>query len=186
MNCRIEKSRLNGRIVCPANKSYTHRAIFLAALSDGKSIVKKILRSNDTIATINACRGFGVEVEEVENNVTIKNTINETVQNSMINAENSGTTIRIAIAIAALSGGNTILTGDDSLKKRPMKPILDALETMGVKIESNDGKPPIHINGKIKGNEITINGNISSQFISALLIIGPRLSEGLIINVDGH
>ena len=186
MNCRIEKSRLNGRIVCPANKSYTHRAIFLAALSDGKSIVKKILRSNDTIATINACRGFGVEVEEVENNVTIKNTINETVQNSMINAENSGTTIRIAIAIAALSGGNTILTGDDSLKKRPMKPILDALETMGVKIESNDGKPPIHINGKIKGNEITINGNISSQFISALLIIGPRLSEGLIINVEGN
>ena len=74
MNCRIQKSRLNGRLVCPANKSYTHRAIFLAALSDGKSIVKKILRSNDTIATINACRGFGIEVEEVEDNVTIKNT----------------------------------------------------------------------------------------------------------------
>ena len=103
MNCNIEKSRLNGRIVCPANKSYTHRAIFLAALSDGKSIVKKILRSNDTIATINACRGFGVEVSEVENNVTIKNTINETVQSSIINAENSGTTIRIAIAIAAIA-----------------------------------------------------------------------------------
>ena len=186
MNCKIEKSRLSGRIVCPANKSYTHRAIFLAALSDGKSIVKKILRSNDTIATINACRGFGVEVEEVENNVTIKNTINETVQNSMINAENSGTTIRIAIAIAALSGGNTILTGDESLKKRPMKPILDALETMGVETESDEGKPPIHINGKIKGNEITIKGDISSQFISALLIIGPRLSEGLIINVEGN
>ena len=62
MNCKIEKSKLSGRIVCPANKSYTHRAIFLAALSDGKSIVKKILRSNDTIATISACRGFGVEV----------------------------------------------------------------------------------------------------------------------------
>ncbi len=57
MNCKIQKSKLKGHIVCPANKSYTHRAIFLAALSDGKSIVKKILRSNDTIATINACRG---------------------------------------------------------------------------------------------------------------------------------
>ena len=84
MNCKIEKSKLNGKIICPANKSYTHRAIFLAALSDGKSIVKKILRSNDTIATINACRGFGVEVDELENNVTIKNTINQTVQNSII------------------------------------------------------------------------------------------------------
>ena len=185
MNCKIDKSKLNGRIICPANKSYTHRAIFLAALSDGKSIVKKILRSNDTIATINACRGFGVEVEEIENNVTIKNTINETVQNSMINAENSGTTIRIAIAIAALSGGNTTLTGDESLRKRPMKPILDALETMGVNTESDDGKPPIHIDGQIEGKEISINGDISSQFISALLIIAPRLPDGLVINVKG-
>ena len=185
MNCKIGKSTLTGKISCPSNKSYTHRAIFLAALSDGKSIVKKILRSNDTIATINACRGFGVEVEELENNVTIKNTIDQTVQNSMINAENSGTTIRIAIAIAALSGGNTTLTGDESLRKRPMQPILDALQTMGVKTESDDGKPPIHMNGKIQGKEIIINGDISSQFISALLIIAPRLPEGLIINVDG-
>ena len=185
MNCKIQKSKLNGKITCPSNKSYTHRAIFLAALSDGKSIVKKILHSNDTIATISACRGFGVEVEEVENNVTIKNKIDETVQSSIINAENSGTTIRIAIAIAALSGGNTTLTGDDSLKKRPMQPILDALETMGVKTESDEGRPPIHINGKIQGKEISINGDISSQFISALLIIAPRLPEGLIINVEG-
>ena len=185
MNCKIQRSKLNGKITCPSNKSYTHRAIFLAALSDGKSIVKKILHSNDTIATISACRGFGVEVEEVENNVTIKNKIDETVQSSIINAENSGTTIRIAIAIAALSGGNTTLTGDDSLKKRPMQPILDALETMGVKTESDEGRPPIHINGKIQGKEISINGDISSQFISALLIIAPRLPEGLVINVEG-
>jgi len=186
MNCKIQKSKLSGKITCPANKSYTHRAIFLAALSDGKSIVKKILRSNDTIATISACRGFGIEVEEVENNVTIKNKIGETVQSSIINAENSGTTIRIAIAIAALSGGNTTLNGDDSLRKRPMQPILDALETMGVETESNEGKPPIHINGKIQGKEISINGDISSQFISALLIIAPRLPEGLIIEVEGE
>ena len=185
MNCKIQRSKLNGKITCPSNKSYTHRAIFLAALSDGKSIVKKILHSNDTIATISACRGFGVEVEEVENNVTIKNKIDETVQSSMINAENSGTTIRIAIAIAALSGGNTTLTGDESLKKRPMQPILDALETMGVKTESDEGRPPIHINGKIQGKEVSIDGDISSQFISALLIIAPRLPEGLIINVEG-
>jgi 3-phosphoshikimate 1-carboxyvinyltransferase len=185
MNCKIQKSKLNGKIICPSNKSYTHRAIFLAALSDGKSIVKKILHSNDTVATISACRGFGIEVEEVGNNVTIKNKIGETVQSSIINAENSGTTIRIAIAIAALSGGNTTLTGDDSLKKRPMQPILDALERMGVKTESNEGRPPIHINGKIQGKEISINGDISSQFISALLIIAPRLPDGLIINVEG-
>ena len=186
MNCKIEKSKLNGTITCPSNKSYTHRAIFLAALSDGKSIVKKILRSNDISATISACRGFGVEVEEVEDKVTINNTIDSTVDSSMINAENSGTTIRIAIAIAALSGGNTTLTGDESLRKRPMQPILDSLETMGVKTESDDGKPPVHINGKIEGKEISIKGDISSQFISALMIIAPRLPEGLTINVEGE
>ena len=86
MKCNIKSSKLHGKITCPSNKSYTHRAIFLAALSDGKSIVKKILRSNDTIATINACRGFGIEVEELENNVTINNTIDQTVQSSIINA----------------------------------------------------------------------------------------------------
>ena len=84
------------------------------------------------------------------------------------------------------SGGNTTLTGDESLRKRPMQPILDSLETMGVKTESNNGKPPIRINGKIEGNEISINGDISSQFISALLIIAPRLPEGLTINVEGE
>ena len=71
------------------------------------------------------------------------------------------------------------------LKKGPMQPILDALETMGVKTESDEGRPPIHINGKIQGKEISINGDISSQFISALLIIAPRLPDGLIINVEG-
>ena len=58
MKCKVEKSKLNGEIVCPANKSYTHRGVFLAALSDGKSIIKKILRSKDTKATIDACSAF--------------------------------------------------------------------------------------------------------------------------------
>ena len=67
-----------------------------------------------------------------------------------------------------------------------MQPILDSLETMGVKTESDDGKPPVHINGKIEGNEISIKGDISSQFISALMIVGPRLPDGLTINVEGE
>ena len=185
MKCKINTSKISGKIICPPNKSYTHRAIFLAALSDGKSIVKNILRSSDINATINACNAFGVEVHEEDSIITIRNTIGSTVQGSMIDAQNSGTTIRIAIAIAALSGGNTMLTGDESLKKRPMKPILDSLQTLGVSSESDDGCPPITIKGKIKGNEVNIDGNISSQFISALLIIAPRLENGLTINIQG-
>ena len=186
MKSSIKKSKIHGKITCPPNKSYTHRAIFLAALSDGKSIVKNILKSNDTIATINACKSFGIEVHEENDIVTIKNTIGSTVNGSVIDAQNSGTTIRIAISIAALSGGNTMLTGDESLKKRPMRPILNALETMGITSESDDGKPPITIKGKIIGDEVSVDGNISSQFISALLIIGPRLKNGLKLNVNGE
>ena len=186
MKCNIKKSKIHGQITCPSNKSYTHRAIFLAALSDGKSIVKNILRSNDTEATISACKSFGIEVHEEDDIITIKNTIGSTVSGSMINAENSGTTIRIAIAIAALSGGNTMLTGDDSLRKRPMRPILSSLETLGITTESDDGKPPITIKGKIKGDEVNIQGDISSQFISALLIIAPRLENGLTVNIQGE
>ena len=186
MKCEIKTSKITGKIICPPNKSYTHRAIFLAALSDGKSIVKNVLNSSDIKATISACNAFGVEVHEDNDIVTIRNTIGSTVQGSMIDAQNSGTTIRIAIAIAALSGGNTMLTGDESLKKRPMQPILDSLQTLGVSSESDGGLPPITIKGKIKGNEVNIDGKISSQFISALLIIAPRLENGLIINIQGE
>jgi len=186
MKCKIEKSKISGEVNCPANKSYTHRAIFLSALSDGKSIIKKVLHSNDTNATISACRAFGVEVNESDDTVSVENSIGSTVQGSMINAQNSGTTLRIATAIAALSGGNTELTGDDSLKKRPMRPILDSLENLGITTESNDGKPPITIKGKIDGNYVNIKGDISSQFISALLIIAPRLESGLTIEIDGN
>ncbi len=186
MKCEIKTSKITGKIICPPNKSYTHRAIFLAALSDGKSIVKNILNSSDIKATISACNAFGVEVHEDKDIITIKNTIGSTVQGSMIDAQNSGTTIKIAIAIAALSGGNTMLTGDESLKKRPMQPILDSLQTLGVSSESDGGLPPITIKGKIKGNQVNIDGKISSQFISALLIVAPRLENGLIINIQGE
>ena len=186
MKCEIKTSKITGKIICPPNKSYTHRAIFLAALSDGKSIVKNVLNSSDIKATISACNAFGVEVHEDNDIITIRNTIGSTVQGSMIDAQNSGTTIRIAIAIAALSGGNTMLTGDESLKKRPMQPILDSLQTLGVSSESDGGLPPITIKGKIKGNEVNIDGKISSHFISALLIIAPRLENGLIINIQGE
>ena len=186
MKCEIKTSKITGKIICPPNKSYTHRAIFLAALSDGKSIVKNVLNSSDIKATISACNAFGVEVHEDKDIITIKNTIGSSVQGSMIDAQNSGTTIRIAIAIAALSGGNTMLTGDESLKKRPMQPILDSLQTLGVSSESDGGLPPITIKGKIKGNQVNIDGKISSQFISALLIVAPRLENGLIINIQGE
>jgi len=185
MNCRVEKSEISGNIVCPSNKSYTHRAIFLASLADGKSIIKNILRSGDTNATINACKNFGVEIKDVGNDITVSSTGELKIHSNTIDAANSGTTIRIATAISALLNDKIVLTGDSSLKKRPMQPLLDALESLGAKCSSSNGNPPISVSGTIKGGEVKIPGNISSQFISALMITAPKLENGLILNIQG-
>jgi len=127
MNCRVEKSEISGKIICPANKSYTHRAIFLASLAIDKSIIKNILRSGDTNATINACKNFGVEIKDVGDDITVTSANELKLHSNTIDAANSGTTIRIATAISALANDKIVLTGDSSLKKRPMQPLLDAL-----------------------------------------------------------
>ena len=184
MKCKVEKSIISGKISCPANKSYTHRAIFLASLADGKSIVKNILRSADTEATISACKKFGAAIDGNGAEITVTNQ-NHAINASSIDAKNSGTTIRIATAIASLSDGTSVLSGDESLSKRPMQHLLDALEEMGAKCSSNDGKPPIKITGKIVGGNITIPGNISSQFISALFIAGPLTHKGIDLSIKG-
>ena len=185
MNCRVEKSTISGRVVCPSNKSYTHRAIFLASMADGKSMIKNILKSGDTNATVNACRNFGVEIKEIGNSMAVKSTGELKLQNNTIDAANSGTTIRIVTAISALLDDEIVLTGDSSLKKRPMQPLLDALGSLGAKCNSSAGKPPITVSGRIKGGKVTISGNISSQFISAMMIIAPKLENGILLNIKG-
>ena len=184
MKCRVEKSEIDGDIECPANKSYTHRAIFLASLAIDKSIIKNILRSEDTNATINTCKNFGVEIKDVGNDITVTSASELKINSDTIDAANSGTTIRIAAAIASLADDKITLTGDSSLKKRPMQPLLDALESLGARCTSSNGSPPISIKGRIKGGEVKISGNISSQFISALMITAPKLENGLVINIS--
>ena len=185
MKCRVEKSEIAGEIECPPNKSYTHRAIFIASLAVDKSIIKNILRSKDTNATIDACKNFGVEIADVGNDIAITSASELNIKNDTIDAANSGTTIRIATAIASLADDKITLTGDSSLKKRPMQPLLDALESLGVRCSSTNGNPPISVKGRIKGGKVKIPGNTSSQFISALMITAPKLVDGLVINIDG-
>lgn len=186
MSCRVEKSRLRGVIMCPSNKSYTHRAIFLASLVNGKSLIKNVLRSRDTNATIEMCKRLGAEIQEAGNNLKIKGIDEFDDSELTLDASNSGTTIRIAAAISSLREAKTILSGDESLRKRPMKQLLDALETLGAKCSSNDGKPPLTVTGKIRGGEITIPGDVSSQFISALFIAGPLTEKGITINISSE
>lgn len=184
MKCKVDQSKLSGTISCPPNKSYTHRAIFLASLVNGKSLIKNVLKSRDTIATVEICKSFGAEIQEAGSNLKVKGIGEFDESDLTVDASNSGTTIRIAAAIAALRDGKTTLTGDESLRKRPMKPLLEALEALGARCASDDGRPPVEVTGRIRGGEITIPGNISSQFISALFIAAPRTETGVTVNIE--
>jgi len=186
MSCKVEKSKISGQVVCPPNKSYTHRAIFLASLAGNNSKVDNVLLSADTLATIEACKKFGAEIEIKGLSIIVKNPIKLGINVPEINTENSGTTIRIASGIASLFSQEITLTGDSSLQKRPMKPLLDALSSIGAQCSSTDGKPPIKIKGKILGGDVTIPGNFSSQFVSALLISAPLTNNGINITIEGN
>ena len=186
MNCKVEKSKISGHITCPANKSYSHRAIFLASLAGNNSKLDNVLFSADTVATIEACRNFGAEIEEINTTIIVKKPIKMDIIVPEIDAKNSGTTIRIASGIASLFTREITLTGDSSLQKRPMQPLLDALESIGAKCNSTNGMPPIKITGRILGGNVSIPGNFSSQFISALLICAPLTEKGINLTIEGN
>ena len=185
MNCKVEKSKIKGIIDCPSNKSYTHRGIFLASLAGNNSKVENVLLSADTKATIEACEKFGAIIEVEDSAVIVKESIKIGSKVSEINTENSGTTIRIAIGIASLFSEEITLTGDESIQKRPMQPLLDALSSIGAECNSTDGKPPVKIKGNIAGGDVTIPGNLSSQFISSLLIAAPLTKNGINLTIQG-
>jgi len=185
MNCKVEKSKIKGKINCPSNKSYTHRGIFLASLAGNNSKVENVLLSADTKATIEACKKFGAVIEVNDSDIIVKKSIKIGINVPEINTENSGTTIRIAIGIASLFSEEIILTGDVSLQKRPMQPLLDALSSIGAKCSSTNGNPPIKIKGSIIGGDIRIPGNLSSQFISSLLISAPLTKNGINLTIEG-
>ena len=185
MNCKVEKSKIKGEINCPSNKSYTHRGIFLASLAGNNSKVENVLLSADTKATIEACEKFGAVIEVNDSDIIVKKSIKIGTNVPEINTENSGTTIRIAVGIASLFSEEITLTGDASLQKRPMQPLLDALSSIGAKCSSTNGNPPIKIKGSIIGGDISIPGNLSSQFISSLLISAPLTKNGINLTIEG-
>jgi 3-phosphoshikimate 1-carboxyvinyltransferase len=184
----IQRSQLSGTAMCPSSKSYTHRAIFLAALSEGESKIHNPLISRDTLSSINACRAIGPQIISEESSLRIMGTDLKT-PDTVIDAGNSGTTIRIATAVCSLiESGYSILTGDSSLRTRPMAPLLCSLGELGVDCFSTklDGTPPIVVKGGgLNGGNVSIDGSISSQFVSSLLIAAVRARNDVSIIVEG-
>jgi len=186
---RITPSSVTGEVSAPPSKSYTHRAVILASLAAGESIIDNPLLSDDTLYTIDACRSLGADIELEGNRLTITGTggqIRVTPGREKISAGNSGSTIRMVAPLAALAPTKVVLDGDSRLRQRPVGDLLSALESLGARARSleNNGCPPVEIQGgKLSGGEVTVTGGVSSQHISALLMIAPYTEDGLRIMI---
>lgn len=166
--------KLSGTAAAPPSKSCTHRAVTLASLAAGRSEIRSVLLSADTLATIGACKAFGAKIDSKRNKLTIDGVDGKPAKpEKVIDAANSGTTLRIMTAVFSLSSGWVTLTGDASLRKRPMQPLLSALDSLGVLTASDGGRPPVKVSGPMRGGVCRIRGDVSSQFITGLLIATP-------------
>jgi 3-phosphoshikimate 1-carboxyvinyltransferase len=167
----IRGSQADGSVRAPPSKSYTHRAIVLAALSHGDSRITGPLLSGDTLATLKGMEQFGAITRKDGGDLVVRGG-KLRAPSGPIDCANSGTTLRLLSGIASLLKSDVVLTGDESLRGRPMKPLLAALNEMGVKATTakNDGLPPITVRGPNHGRWAHIKGDVSSQFISSLLI----------------
>ena len=162
----ISPTRLNANIQLPASKSVSNRALIIYALSGGYKLPQNLSDCDDTEVIINAIR-YMPEV---------------------IDIKAAGTAMRFMTAYLSVMRGTHVITGTDRMKHRPISVLVDALRKLGAQIEyvGEEGFPPLRITGsKLTGGLLEIPGNVSSQYISALLMIGPVLEEGLELRLTG-
>ena len=158
---------LNCTVKLPASKSISNRALIINALAGGNTIPENLSDCDDTDVIIKALKDNPEEID----------------------IKAAGTAMRFMTAYLAATEGEHILTGTERMKHRPIAVLVDALRYLGAKIEylGEEGYPPLRITGrKLWGRELHINGNVSSQFISALLMIGPTLRDKLELHLEGN
>ncbi|ELY61642.1 3-phosphoshikimate 1-carboxyvinyltransferase [Natronolimnohabitans innermongolicus] len=187
MNVTITPSSVAGTARAPPSKSYTHRAILAAGYAD-EATVRDALWSADTKATAGAVDLFGGDVDRADDGTLEIGGFDgrPNVPADVIDCENSGTTMRLVTAAAALADGTTVLTGDESLRSRPQGPLLEAIADLGGEANSTrgNGQAPLVVTGPLSGGEVSIPGDVSSQYITALLMAGAVTDEGIEIDLE--
>lgn len=171
---------LIGEAVPPGSKSITNRALLLAALADGTSHITGALKSDDTRYMCDALRAMGVRIDEPDaTSITVSNDGRLCAPKAPLFLGNAGTATRFLTAVAASIRGSVVLDGDEHMRRRPIAPLVDTLHTIGVNIEAPTGCPPVtvHGTGNLPAGRYEIDGNLSSQYVSALLIAAP-LADG--------
>lgn len=172
----------------PGSKSLTNRELILAALANGPSTLLAPLHSRDSELMIDALRALGVGIEEVPNAANAYGPdlriipVDELTGSTSIACGLAGTVMRFMPAVAALALGPTAFDGDPYARKRPMRPVLEALRTLGADI-SDDGRGAlpftVHGTGSLRGGRVELDASLSSQFVSGLLLAAPRFEQGV-------
>jgi 3-phosphoshikimate 1-carboxyvinyltransferase len=174
-------------VTVPGSKSYTHRILIAAALSDGICTIHNGLKSEDTLLTLAALKQMGIKIEVKDDIFTVYGAKGAfQLCPDPIYLGNSGTSMRLLTAVAALGNGVYTLKGTKRMGERPIQDLIDGLGQIGVKAHAvnNNGCPPVEVKGgKIAGGSIALKCGISSQFLSALLLIAPYTKNGVEINV---
>ncbi|RCX23020.1 3-phosphoshikimate 1-carboxyvinyltransferase [Fontibacillus phaseoli] len=180
-------AELKGEIGALSSKNYTTRYLLVAALAEGTSTIYYPAHSEDSDAMRRCIRDLGAVLEEDDEKIVITGFGNHPRDVKELDVGNAGAVLRFLMAIAALSPKVTFVnTYPESLGKRPHSDLIEALESMGVQIEHQDGRLPITISGgKPKGGKIKVSGEVSSQYLSALLFLTPLLEEDSEIEVLG-
>ena len=183
MRALISKSSLKGRAEAPSSKSYTLRGLMCAALASGQSEISRPLISDDTEAAREVLEKIGVGIQQDAGSWLVSGGHFHQPDSDLFCRDSAGT-LRFMTAICSLIPGRCRLTAGPSLSKRPVKPLLQALQRLGVNCFSpGDAAAVIVEGGQLKGGTVELPGDISSQFISAILFISPLTEDGMTIRL---
>ncbi|MGE6743407.1 3-phosphoshikimate 1-carboxyvinyltransferase [Allorhizobium pseudoryzae] len=188
LTIRPNATPLVGRVSPPGSKSITNRALLLAGLAKGTSRLTGALKSDDTRYMAEALRAMGVTVEEPDATTFVVTGTGELkAPDQPLFLGNAGTATRFLTAAVALGHGRFVVDGDQHMRKRPIQPLVDALQSLGVAIAAPSGCPPVAIdaNGTFKKNRVVIDAGLSSQYVSALLMAAACASEPFEIELAG-
>jgi len=192
-NIKVDKfdGKMNCEVEMPGSKSYTNRVLIITALAKGKSKILSPLHSDDTKYMIESLRNLGINIiVEKNGDIIVEGNGGEfkDIKKREIFAGIAGTTSRFLTAFSVLVGGDIFLDGEGKILERPIGQLVDGLMQIGAEIQykGKDGSLPLVINGdNVLGGEVKMNGEVSSQFFTALMLIAPKLKNDLKISVIG-
>jgi len=170
----------------PGSKSIANRALVIASLAPGISMLSNVPAGDDVAAMREALGTLGVGVEESAGVIRVQGPLDMNgTERIEVDARLAGTTSRFLVALSALRSGQTTVSGEGRLRERPFAELVEALRHLGAMVDGGPGLPISVTRGEIRGGTVAMSGEVSSQFVSALMMIGPRLSGGLRIELSG-